>query len=90
MSLYKTARWQRMRLTHLSARPLCVMCMEEGRVQSGNVVDHIIPHRGDLTLFYDETNFQTLCKRHHDGAKQRAEKGGRSGAVSFDGTPEGW
>jgi 5-methylcytosine-specific restriction protein A len=30
------------------------------------VVDHIKPHKGDMTLFWDENNWQSLCKMHHD------------------------
>jgi 5-methylcytosine-specific restriction protein A len=30
------------------------------------VVDHIIPHRGNQRLFWDQNNWQALCKRHHD------------------------
>lgn len=30
------------------------------------VVDHIVPHRGDEKLFWDESNWQALCKRCHD------------------------
>lgn len=30
------------------------------------VVDHIIPHCGEWRLFVDESNLQSLCKRHHD------------------------
>ena len=30
------------------------------------VVDHIRPHRGDPILFWDESNWQSLCKACHD------------------------
>ena len=30
------------------------------------VVDHIVPHRGDHALFWDEQNWQPLCKSCHD------------------------
>ena len=30
------------------------------------VVDHVIPHRGDRKLFWDEQNWQPLCKECHD------------------------
>ena len=30
------------------------------------VVDHIIPHKRDMTLFWDPDNRQSLCKHHHD------------------------
>lgn len=40
------------------------------------VVDHIEPHRGDMTLFWDKTNWQSLCSTHHSRDKQREEAGG--------------
>jgi 5-methylcytosine-specific restriction protein A len=30
------------------------------------VVDHIVPHRGREQLFWDESNWQALCKACHD------------------------
>lgn len=39
----------------------------------GNVVDHIVPHRGDQTLFWDQANWQTCCATHHSRDKQRQE-----------------
>jgi 5-methylcytosine-specific restriction endonuclease McrA len=30
------------------------------------VVDHIQPHKGDETLFWDENNWQPLCRQCHD------------------------
>ena len=40
------------------------------------VADHKIAHRGDETLFWARGNLQCLCKGCHDGAKQKAERGG--------------
>ena len=40
--------------------------MEQGRLVKATVVDHIIPHRGDAKLFWDEGNWQSLCKNCHD------------------------
>ena len=40
------------------------------------VVDHITPHRGDMRLFWDEGNWQSLCNPHHVREKQREEQGG--------------
>ena len=31
-----------------------------------NVVDHIVPQRGDKKLFWDKNNWQALCKVCHD------------------------
>ncbi|RKJ07590.1 HNH endonuclease, partial [Butyricicoccus sp. 1XD8-22] len=36
------------------------------------VVDHIKPHQGDQSLFWNENNWQPLCKRCHD-RKTRTE-----------------
>ncbi|RZS80644.1 HNH endonuclease [Pigmentiphaga kullae] len=52
-----------------------IECAERGvPVPCGNVVDHKIPHRGDKALFWDRSNWQTLCSTHHSGAKQREER----------------
>ena len=60
------ARWQRESRRYLRLHPLCVQCLEHGRTEPSTVVDHIIPHRGDKQLFWDETNWQALCKTDHD------------------------
>ena len=39
-----------------------------------NVVDHIQSHRGDMELFWDASNHQPLCKRHHDSEKQKQDR----------------
>jgi 5-methylcytosine-specific restriction endonuclease McrA len=31
---------------------------------TATIVDHIKPHRGDQNLFWDQTNWQALCRRH--------------------------
>lgn len=77
--------WQKARLRFLQAHPLCVMCqdMKPPRVTAAEVVDHIIPHKGDQELFWNESNWQPLCKPHHDGEK--AEQEGRHKArAKFD------
>ena len=58
--------WQKASKQFLTAHPLCTMCMKEERYTKATVVDHIIPHRGDEELFWDRSNWQSLCKRHHD------------------------
>ena len=44
------------------------MCLTEGRTTAGTIVDHINPHKGDHNLFWDKTNWRTVCKKHHDQA----------------------
>lgn len=77
------AAWQRARDRFLRSHPLCVMCLEEGELTPATIVDHIKPHRGDMSLFWDASNWQPLCKRHHDSTKKIIEAGGRPKAT-FD------
>lgn len=63
------------------------MCKEQGKVTQARVVDHIIPHKGNMQLFWDESNWQPLCKEHHDREKQSQEKRGYSKAIGSDGWP---
>lgn len=70
-----TTRWDKARRAFLAAHPLCVECRAQGRVVSASVVDHIVPHRGDYGLMWDEANWQPLCKTHHD-RKTASEDGG--------------
>jgi 5-methylcytosine-specific restriction protein A len=63
------------------------MCFEEGRIQAASVVDHIIPHKGDLVRFSSYVNTQSLCKLCHDSTKQIIEKRGYSTKIGSDGWP---
>lgn len=69
------ARWQKARKAYLIAHPLCVLCLALGRTVASFTVDHIIPHRGDMQLFWDHENWQALCKHCHD-VKTAREDGG--------------
>lgn len=64
-------RWRKARARYLQEHPLCEECDHAGRVVPATVVDHIVPHRGDQKLFWDENNWQGLCKRCHDKKTQR-------------------
>jgi 5-methylcytosine-specific restriction protein A len=68
-------RWQKVRIGYLQSHPLCKMCESEGRIVPAEVLDHIIPHKGDMELFWDSDNWQGLCKRHHDSDKKLLESG---------------
>lgn len=67
--------------------PLCRYCLETGHATPATVVDHIIPHRGDQTLFWDEANWQPLCKLCHDSIKARHEQGKALVGCGMDGVP---
>lgn len=66
------ASWRIARLRFLRNNPLCAECLRQGRITPATVVDHIIPHRGDVNLFWNEQNWQSLCKCCHD---QKTAKG---------------
>ena len=60
------SKWQRVSKAYLRKHPLCVKCQAQGRYVQATVVDHIVPHRGDKNLFWNESNWQALCKSCHD------------------------
>ncbi len=71
--------WRKARALFLTDNPLCVMCSEVGMLKRAVIVDHRIPHRGNVVLFWDRANWQPLCKHHHDSVKQHHEKQGEYG-----------
>ena len=70
-----TSQWTRERNRYLNKHPLCVECQQEGQVTAATVVDHKIPHRGNQELFWDRSNWQSLCKPHHDRKTAREDGG---------------
>jgi 5-methylcytosine-specific restriction endonuclease McrA len=64
------------------------MCAKQRVVTIAAVVDHIIPHKGDMRLFWNPNNWQPLCKLHHDSDKKIIEAGGRpKQLIGADGWP---
>jgi len=59
-------KWRQARLRYLKKHPLCKLCYEAHRIEQATVVDHIVPHRGDVKLFWDRDNWMSLCKVCHD------------------------
>ena len=72
------SRWQKASKGFLRKHPLC-MCPEcdEGRIRvtPAVLVDHRIPHRGDMKLFWDPTNWQSMAETCHN-KKTATEDGG--------------
>ena len=60
------SKWRAARARYLQKHPLCVRCLQAEKLSPATVVDHITPHRGDKKLFWDEKNWQALCKPCHD------------------------
>lgn len=69
-------QWQKERVKFLSDNPWCVECHRHKRRIPANEVDHIIPHKGDMKLFWDRENWQALCKSCHS-SKTATEQGQR-------------
>lgn len=82
------SRWQKARHYFLLKHSLCVYCEKQGRTTAATVVDHIKPHKGDMELFWDSSNWQPLCKMCHDSIKAREEVRGEALVVfGVDGYP---
>lgn len=58
-------RWRVASKAFLAQNPLCIECLKNGRLVAAAEVDHIIPHKGNPMLFWDQTNWQALCRRCH-------------------------
>lgn len=50
------------------------------------VVDHVIPHRGDYKLFWFG-ELQSLCLNCHNNSKKQIESKGYVGDIGADGWP---
>ena len=84
-----TSTWRRYTRMYLRAHPLC-MCPDCAALPvplPANVVDHIVPHKGDMELFWDPENHQSMSKSCHDRKTAREDGGfgrGRGGQISTD------
>lgn len=77
-------RWDRLARRYREANPLCLGCSAVGWTSAARCVDHIVPHRGDETLMWDQNNLQGLCYWHHSVVKQRIELAWVQGHASID------
>ena len=83
-----TYKWQQAAKSFLANHPLCEMHKLNGEIVQAEVVDHKAPHRNDMRLFWDSTNWQSLCKFCHDSHKQRFEKSGLVAGCNDKGIPK--
>lgn len=83
---YKTAQWQAIRAHQLAAVPLCQRCSTDARPVPATVCHHVVPHRGDETLFWSGP-FASSCADCHDIDEQRIERGSAPRQVLAD---DGW
>jgi 5-methylcytosine-specific restriction enzyme A len=70
--------WQKASKAFLRKHPLCECddCKAGVlRVRASTVVDHIIPHRGDMKLFWDRSNWQAMSGPCHSRKTAREDGG---------------
>lgn len=70
-------RWLDASREYLRQHPHCQACQKNGVLERAAEVDHVKPHRGDQTLFWDRSNWQALCKKCHS-RKTAVDTGGRA------------
>jgi 5-methylcytosine-specific restriction endonuclease McrA len=78
------ARWDRASLGFRQRNPLCLGCSAVGRTASTSVTDHVIPHRGDMAIFWDREQWQPACDWHHSVVKQQLEQKFDCGEIGAD------
>ncbi len=72
--LYSTA-WKKRRLNHLAKYPWCEECLSKGIYTEATDVHHVIPHRGDVKIFWSSP-LQSLCHACHSRITATEGKGG--------------
>lgn len=67
---YNCRQWRKVRRAKLEKNPVCEECERLDLVTVATVVDHRIRIEvgGDA---WDESNLQSLCKKHHDSKSGR-------------------
>lgn len=69
-----THSWQREADEFRKTHPRCVGCDAMGLVHRTECIDHIIPHKGDKSLFWNKNNWQPSCNWHHTAIKPELER----------------
>ena len=62
---YNRGNWRAVARSFLQANPFCAMCRSRKVITLATEVDHVIDHRGDDSLFWDQRNWQALCVSCH-------------------------
>nr|WP_312578232.1 HNH endonuclease signature motif containing protein [Sedimentibacter sp.] len=69
------SKWRKASKLFLASHPWCVECLKKSTHEPATETDHIIPHKGNMKLFWDKTNWQGLCHSCHS-IKTAKEDGG--------------
>jgi len=85
-----TREWSTYSKARLRRHPLCVDPAKRHplRATAATLTDHIIPHKGDQTLFWDPNNHQSLCDECHN--HKTATEDGAFGRTSNASAARGW
>ncbi|QXH96104.1 HNH endonuclease [Pseudomonas ogarae] len=70
-----TYKWQKASKGFLARYPLCAEHERQGEVVAATEVDHIVPHKGDATIFWNRNNWQSLCHSCHSRKTAREDGG---------------
>jgi 5-methylcytosine-specific restriction protein A len=82
-----TARWQKVSKLFLQEHPLCECedCKRIGRLTTATVVHHIVPHKGNYNLFWNQDNWQAMSKKCHDKhTYKEIRQGTKKGKLSVE------
>ena len=75
--LYNTPKWKSLSRKQLKEHPFCTICGNKA-----TEVDHIVAHKGNLDLFYNEDNLQSLCHECH--SKKTLEEIHERNQIKYD------
>ena len=65
--IYQSSRWQHLRRQVLLRDGfLCQNCQRNGVIKTGDVVDHIVELKDDMSKAFDMDNLETLCHKCHN------------------------
>jgi 5-methylcytosine-specific restriction enzyme A len=74
--------WSKASDAFKAAHRFCLGCAALGIRAPTEVVDHVVPHRGDRALFWDSRNWQPACTWHHSSVKASLEAKFDRGEIS--------
>lgn len=55
-------KWKQESKIFLQRHPYCEYCAEKGRQTLADVVDHVLAHKGNPNLFWDQSNWKASCR----------------------------
>ena len=79
--LYGSQAWRKASAAFLAKHRICIDCKARGRIVASEVTDHIIPHNGDLELFWQSSNWAARCWGCHSSKTRHDDAEAKSGRV---------